>query len=139
MSSVFYANNIKELELVAKSLIEVFGSQKKIVFFGEMGVGKTSLIKSICRVLNVKDVVTSPTFSIVNEYFDNKGDSFYHFDFFRIKNKEEVYDLGYEEYFDTDSFCFIEWPEKILNLLPKERINLKIINEKGKRVIKIIS
>ena len=137
IESIFFARNLKELDLVAKSLVKIFGNQKKIVFFGEMGVGKTSLIKSLCRALNVEDIVSSPTFSLVNEYLDNQGALVYHFDFFRINNEEEVYDFGCEEYFNSDSFCFIEWPEKVLNLLPKDRLELEIINQNGERIIKI--
>ncbi len=86
MSKIFYANKAQELDEIAKAIVEVFENEKKIVFFGEMGVGKTTLIKSICKVLNVQDVVTSPTFSVVNEYKNKDGNSLYHFDFYRIKN-----------------------------------------------------
>ena len=139
MSSIFYANNIKELEVVAKSLIEVFGIQKKIVFFGEMGVGKTTLIKSICKVLNVQDVVTSPTFSVVNEYQNKDGNSLYHFDFYRIKNQEELFDLGLEEYIYSDNYCFIEWPEKAEGLLSDNFVKVQMIKNKECRIIKVIT
>ena len=139
MSSIFYANNIKELEVVAKSLIEVFGIQKKIVFFGEMGVGKTTLIKSICKVLNVQDVVTSPTFSVVNEYQNKDGNSLYHFDFYRIKNQEELFDLGLEEYIYSDNYCFIEWPEKAEGLLSDNFVQVQMTKNKECRIIKVIT
>ena len=105
MSATFIAKRIEDLDEIAKALLEAFGNQKKVVFFGEMGVGKTTLIKSICKALNVQDVVTSPTFSVVNEYHDKKGEPIYHFDFYRVKSEEEIYDLGYEEYFFTNSYC----------------------------------
>ena len=112
MSKTFYANKLEELDEIAKVLLAIFGNQKKVVFFGEMGVGKTTLIKSICKALNVQDIVSSPTFSVVNEYHDRHGNSLYHFDFYRIKDKEELFDLGLEEYFYSDCYCFVEWPEK---------------------------
>ena len=98
MSKTFYANKLEELDEIAKAFLAIFGNQKKVVFFGEMGVGKTTLIKSICKALNVQDIVSSPTFSVVNEYHDMHGNFLYHFDFYRIKNKEELFDLGLEEY-----------------------------------------
>ena len=139
MNSTFYAKTIKELDEISKALLEAFGNQKKVVFFGEMGVGKTTLIKSICKALNVQDVVTSPTFSVVNEYHDKKGKPIYHFDFYRVKSVEEIYDLGYEEYFFTNSYCFVEWPEKALGLLPKERIEVKITKDKEARIINLLA
>ena len=93
MNDTFVAKRVEDLDKIAKQLIESIGSQKKIVFFGEMGVGKTTLIKAICNVLNVQDEVVSPTFSVVNEYHNKSGEVIYHFDFYRIKSKEEIYDL----------------------------------------------
>ena len=139
MNTTFYAKTIKELDKIAKALLEAFGNHKKVVFFGEMGVGKTTLIKSICKALNVQDVVTSPTFSVVNEYHNKKGELIYHFDFYRVKSEEEIYDLGYEEYFFTNSYCFVEWPEIALGLLPKERIEVKITKYKKARIINLLA
>ena len=91
-----------------------------------MGAGKTTLIKSLCAALGVKDNVTSPTFSIVNEYQASGNQKVYHFDFYRLKNQTEALDMGYEEYFYSDAYCFVEWPEMIPDLLPDHYINIKI-------------
>ncbi len=139
MSKIFYANKAQELDEIAKAIVEVFENEKKIVFFGEMGVGKTTLIKSICKVLNVQDVVTSPTFSVVNEYQNKDGNSLYHFDFYRIKNQEELFDLGLEEYIYSDNYCFIEWPEKAEGLLSDNFIQVQMTKNKECRIIKVIT
>ncbi len=107
---------IDTLPLVAKQLIDFIGDNKIWLFYGEMGMGKTTLIRSICQVLGVCDNVSSPTFSFVNEYVLPQQ-SIYHFDFYRLKNEYEAYDLGYEEYFYSDNYCFVEWPSKISQLL----------------------
>ena len=139
MSKIFYTNKAQELDEIAKAIVKVFKNEKKIVFFGEMGVGKTTLIKSICKVLNVQDVVTSPTFSIVNEYQSKDGNSLYHFDFYRIKNQEELFDLGLEEYIYSDNYCFIEWPEKAEGLLSDNFIQVQMTKNKECRIIKVIT
>ena len=139
MSKTFYANKLEELDEIAKVLLAIFGNQKKVVFFGEMGVGKTTLIKSICKALNVQDIVNSPTFSVVNEYHDRHGNSLYHFDFYRIKDKEELFDLGLEEYIYSDNYCFIEWPEKAEGLLSDNFIQVQMTKNKECRIIKVIT
>ena len=139
MSKIFYAKKVQELDEIAKAIVEVFENEKKIVFFGEMGVGKTTLIKSICKILNVQDVVTSPTFSVVNEYQNKDGNSLYHFDFYRIKNQEELFDLGLEEYIYSDNYCFIEWPEKAKGLLSDNFIQIQMTKNKECRIIKVIT
>ena len=139
MSKIFYANKAQELDEIAKAIVEVFENEKKIVFFGEMGVGKTTLIKSICKVLNVQDIVTSPTFSVVNEYQNKDGNSLYHFDFYRIKNQEELFDLGLEEYIYSDNYCFIEWPEKAEGLLSDNFVQVQMTKNKECRIIKVIT
>ena len=139
MSKIFYANKAQELDEIAKAIVKVFKNEKKIVFFGEMGVGKTTLIKSICKVLNVQDVVTSPTFSVVNEYQNKDGNSLYHFDFYRIKNQEELFDLGLEEYIYSDNYCFIEWPEKAEGLLGDNFVQVQMTKNKECRIIKVIT
>ena len=95
------------------------------MFYGEMGAGKTTVIKSICEYLGVNGAVTSPTFSIVNEY-EGGGKRLYHFDFYRLKNQTEALDMGYEEYFYSGDYCFIEWPEKIPELLPEHYVSISI-------------
>lgn len=117
---------LSELEKVVKDLIKAAGDSRVWLFYGEMGAGKTTLIKAICRALGVHAPMTSPTFSIVNEYNADDGDVFYHFDFYRLKNEEEAYDIGVEEYLDSGRFCFIEWPERISSLLPQSRFELHI-------------
>jgi tRNA threonylcarbamoyladenosine biosynthesis protein TsaE len=117
--------SINELKDAAKQLIE-FGDKEKIfLFYGDMGAGKTTLIKSLCESLGVRESVTSPTFSIVNEY-EREGTRIFHFDFYRLKNQSEALDMGYEEYFYSGNYCFIEWPEKIADLLPPHYIRVSI-------------
>ena len=121
--------SIDELKDAAKQLIE-FGDKEKIfLFYGDMGAGKTTLIKSLCECLGVHEPVTSPTFSIVNEY-EGEGARIFHFDFYRLKNQSEALDMGYEEYFYSGNYCFIEWPEKIADLLPPHyiRINIQVLD-----------
>ena len=132
----FEINNENELDFISKEIFEKFKS-KVFLFYGEMGVGKTAFIKSICKHLNVIDVVSSPTFSIVNQYVNDQDEFMYHFDFYRTHNKNEIFDIGYEEYLFSDSFCFIEWPERLENLLPNKYIEIKMKLRDGNRVIKI--
>ena len=132
----FEINNENELDFISKEIFEKFKS-KVFLFYGEMGVGKTAFIKSICKHLNVIDVVSSPTFSIVNQYVNDQDEFIYHFDFYRTNNKNEIFDIGYEEYLFSDSFCFIEWPERLDNLLPDKYLEIKMKLNKGNRVIKI--
>jgi len=139
MSNTFYANNLQELDEIGNQLLKNFGNQKKIVFYGEMGVGKTTLIKSICKALNVQDIVTSPTFSVVNEYQTDIGNTIFHFDFFRIKEKEELLDLGLEEYIYSDNYCLIEWPEKAEGLLDDNFVEIHMKKNKDCRTIKVIT
>lgn len=117
--------SLDELKPAAEQLISFGGSEKIFLFYGDMGAGKTTLIKSLCESLGVKEPATSPTFSIVNEY---KGESskIYHFDFYRLRNQSEALDLGYEEYFYSGNYCFIEWPEKIPDLLPDNYISVNV-------------
>lgn len=132
----FEINNENELDFISKEIFEKFKS-KVFLFYGEMGVGKTAFIKSICKHLNVIDVVSSPTFSIVNQYVNDQDEFMYHFDFYRTNNKNEIFDIGYEEYLFSDSFCFIEWPERLDNLLPNKYLEIKMKLRDGNRVIKI--
>jgi tRNA threonylcarbamoyladenosine biosynthesis protein TsaE len=123
-------NGLADLEQSAKQIITFAQDELIFSFEGEMGAGKTTLIKELAKTLGVTEVVTSPTFSIVNEY-DADGRIIYHFDFYRIKNLQEAYDIGYEEYFYSGNICFIEWPEKIAPLLPEHyvKIEIKPLNE----------
>ncbi len=126
-------DNLTELPVVAKELIQAFGSKKVIAFKGEMGAGKTTLIKAICEELGVKQTISSPTFSIVNEYLSSSGKKIYHFDFYRINKISEAYDMGYEEYFYSDAYCFVEWPEKIEELMPQDVLTVNISVKDGVR------
>ena len=110
----------------AGKLLEIYPAARVFAFYGNMGAGKTTFIKAICRVLGVTDIVQSPSFSIVNEYKTLSGDSIFHFDFYRVKKLEEVYDLGYEEYLYSGSYCFIEWPEPMEALLPESVVSVRI-------------
>lgn len=137
MANTFYAKNIKDLSYVAKQLLKCTLHYKKFLFFGEMGVGKTTLIKALSLHLGVQDIVSSPTFSIVNEYMTQKKEKIYHFDFYRIKDENEAFDLGYEEYFFSSAFCFVEWPEKIPNLIEDNMVKIFMHTEKEKRIIEV--
>ncbi len=133
----YSCSDISQLPDVAEQIVRDASAHKVILFYGEMGAGKTTLIKEICRQLGVADMVTSPTFTIVNEYLNSKSESIYHFDFYRIKSETEAYDLGYESYFYSGCYCFIEWPEKIASLLPEKSAKLMITTEGEKRIIKL--
>ena len=125
--------NIDELPSVAKKLLSEFPEERFYAFFGSMGVGKTTLIKEICSQIGVFQNVCSPTFAIVNEYSDGNGDPVYHFDFYRLKNLAEAYDIGYEEYFYSGCWCFTEWTEKIEPLLPDHYLRIDITEHDGIR------
>lgn len=112
-------NNLQELEFAAEQILSRFPHDRIFLLYGDMGAGKTTLVNSLCKVLGVSDNTSSPTFSIVNEYTSDRG-PIYHFDFYRLKNEEEALDMGYEDYFYADAYCFVEWPEKISNLLPAQ-------------------
>ena len=137
MEKQLIVNNLIELPDAATTILKDIGSHKVIAFFGKMGVGKTTLIKALCQQMGVADVVSSPTFALVNEYLLGNGETIFHFDFYRIKSIEEVFDIGYEEYIYSGYYCFIEWPEMIVELLPETFVYLSIEeNDNGTRVIK---
>lgn len=128
--------SLDELPQVAKKILENANS-KILLFYGNMGLGKTTLIKEIAKQLGVKDVAHSPTFSLVNEYLSTQKETVYHFDFYRINDEEEAYDMGIEEYFDSDAWCLVEWPSVIENLLPLESVELFLTkNEDNTRKIR---
>lgn len=136
MSLKFIIKKEEELCAVAKMILEKYNS-KIFLFYGKMGVGKTSFIKKFCKELGVTDVVSSPTFSIVNHYINVNDEIIYHFDFYRTEKKEEVFDIGYEEYLFSSSYCFIEWPEKIEDLLPTNYLKINMKLDDNKRIINI--
>lgn len=124
----------------AKQFIDNMQDNHIFAFYGRMGTGKTTFIKSICEELGVQDTINSPTFAIVNEYEDADGNTIYHFDFYRIKSISEVYNMGYEEYLYSNAYCFIEWPELIEELLPQETVKVYIEEgDTGERKVKIVS
>ncbi|MFA6871950.1 MAG: tRNA (adenosine(37)-N6)-threonylcarbamoyltransferase complex ATPase subunit type 1 TsaE [Bacteroidaceae bacterium] len=117
--------SVEQLHSAAQQFIKAIEGKTVFAFYGEMGVGKTTFIKAICEELGVKDVINSPTFSIVNEYLsETTGERIFHFDFYRINKVEEAYDFGYEDYFYSNSICFIEWPELIEELLPEDAVRI---------------
>ena len=136
MSLKFIVRKEEELCAVAKMILEKYNS-KIFLFYGEMGVGKTSFIKKFCKELRVSDIVSSPTFSIVNQYSNVNDEIIYHFDFYRTEKKEEVFDIGYEEYLFSSSYCFIEWPEKIEDLLPTNYLKINMKLDDNNRIINI--
>ena len=138
MGFTLISENLEQLPKIAKEILEYSSPHKKFLFYAEMGVGKTTLIKELSLQLGVTDVVSSPTFSIVNEYISSRDRKIYHFDFYRLKDEKEAFDMGYEEYFFGDDYCFIEWPEKIPNLIEDDMIVIKIRLKGTKRVIEII-
>lgn len=125
--------SLNEIDSVAQQILEQ-NPEKVILFEAEMGTGKTTLIKALCKALKVEDTISSPTFSLVNEYETKTGEIIYHFDFYRLKSEEEALDFGVEDYLYSGNFCFLEWSEKIPNLIPDKHSVIKIkVLENGNR------
>jgi tRNA threonylcarbamoyladenosine biosynthesis protein TsaE len=133
---VIKINTLKDLKNAAKQFIELIEENKVFAFYGNMGAGKTTFIKAICSELGVKENITSPTFSLVNEYITINNQSLFHFDCYRLKNIGEAYDIGADEYFDSGQICFIEWPEKIEDLLPSGTVNviIKVLDDESREI-----
>ncbi len=130
-------DNLEHIHAAARDFIAAMGEGTVFAFYGHMGAGKTTFIKAVCECLGVEDVINSPTFAIVNEYRAESGELIYHFDFYRIKKLEEVYDMGYEDYFYSGALCFIEWPELVEELLPEDAVKVYIEeNADGTRTVK---
>lgn len=122
----YIVENIETLLEVACQFLDDWGDERLFALEGQMGAGKTTFVKAICKALEVVDVVSSPTFSIVNEYTTSAGEMLYHFDFYRIDNEQEALDFGVEEYWDSGAMCFMEWSEKVSSLLPDTVLEVKI-------------
>ncbi|GAB1451193.1 tRNA (adenosine(37)-N6)-threonylcarbamoyltransferase complex ATPase subunit type 1 TsaE [Draconibacterium sp.] len=130
------ADQLKTLDTIAKKLVHQFPDNRIFAFYGKMGAGKTTFIQSVCKILGTNDNVTSPTFALINEYKTSQQQSIFHFDFYRIKDIEEAFDLGYEDYLFSGNYCLIEWPEMIEQLLPENIVKVKIeVAEDGVRNI----
>ncbi len=128
--------SLEDLPGAAEKLIESFNDERIFAFYGKMGAGKTTFIKEICTFLQVEDVVTSPTFALINEYITVSGDSVFHFDFYRIEKASEAMNIGFEEYIYSDDYCLIEWPEKVEEIMPERFVKVTITEkENGNRVI----
>lgn len=131
-----YAQRLNELDTVAHRLLAEGRVRPVWLFEGDMGAGKTTLIKALCRSLGVVSMVQSPTFSIVNEYTTHEGKSVYHFDCYRLRNEIEALDIGIDEYFQSGNYCFIEWPERIASLWPATYYRVRLtVDETGRRTI----
>ena len=129
-------NSLEQIHEAAQEFVAAMGDHTVFAFYGQMGAGKTTFVKAVCECLGVEDVINSPTFAIVNEYRSGSGELIYHFDFYRIKKLEEVYDMGYEDYFYSGALCFIEWPELIEELLPADAVKASIVEaEDGSRTV----
>ena len=120
------AATTNDLYPIAQKLLRTFPNKKVVAFYGKMGAGKTTFIQAICKELGSADTVTSPTFAIINEYSSKQNEAIFHFDFYRINDISEAFDLGYEDYFYSGNYCFIEWPEKIQPLLPENLLEVNI-------------
>ena len=131
--------SLDDMKKAAAEFVAAMDGRKVFAFYGKMGAGKTTFIKAICEELGVEDVINSPTFAIVNEYLDGKGEPIYHFDFYRIKKESEAYDIGFEDYVYSGNLCFMEWPELIEDLLPEDAVKVMIEEEDdGRRKVKTL-
>ncbi len=130
--------DLQHLRQAAGKLIDAFSDKRLFAFFGAMGSGKTTIIKSVCECLGATDIVSSPTFTLVNEYRTGSGQPLYHIDFYRIRKQEEVFDFGIEEYLSGESYCFMEWPELIEDILPDETVRIRItVMDNGARCLSV--
>ncbi len=135
--TILTITTLADLDKAARAFYHLMGTHRVFAFYGPMGIGKTTFIKALCKIFSVKDAISSPTFSIVNEYFSGQQEQLFHFDFYRINSQEEAFDFGYEDYFYSGAYCFIEWPEKIENLLPPDCVRVEIIETAEKRELRV--
>jgi len=128
-----------KIRKIARDFLEQYGRHRIFAFYGELGSGKTTFIKALCKELGVYDIVSSPSFSIINEYNSHRHGKVYHFDFFRMEKQEEVFDIGYEDYFFSGQYCFIEWADKIQFLLPDKSVHIHmIVDGRSRRILEIM-
>lgn len=136
--TIIRIEKLEDYPTAARQFIAAMQGERIFAFYGKMGTGKTTLIKSICEEMGVEDCINSPTFAIVNEYVSGDEETIFHFDFYRIKSIAEVYNMGYEEYIYSDAYCFMEWPELIEELLPEETVKVYITEESdGTRTVRM--
>jgi tRNA threonylcarbamoyladenosine biosynthesis protein TsaE len=133
----FVCQSIEELPKIAAEFLSAFSSSRIFAFHGDLGAGKTTFIKVLCEQLGVKDAMSSPSFSLVNEYRDEKNNPVYHFDLYRLKSPQEAFDIGMEEYLYSGNYCFVEWPERAIEILPEDTVHVHIREENGSREIKV--
>ncbi len=136
MKTSFLARNTDQLTPIARDILKEIPHGAVIALYGEMGAGKTTFVHALCDEMGIQGAINSPTFSIINEYEVENGELVYHFDFYRINSVEEAYDFGYEEYFNSGYYCFIEWPELVESLLPPQviRINIEVLPDETRKI-----
>ena len=132
------SEGLEQLPVIAGKILRYASPRKKFLFYADMGVGKTTLIKELSLQLGAVDIISSPTFSIVNEYTTSSDYKIYHLDLYRLEDDKEAFDFGYEEYLNSDNYCFIEWPEKLPDLDNEDIVSVKMYLDGDKRVIEII-
>lgn len=133
----FRVDSLSEIESVSVKFLQALSGYKKFAFHADMGAGKTTFINALLKRLGIEDHSSSPTFSIVNEYFSKEHGPIYHFDFYRLDSEEEAYDIGVEDILYEDHYCFMEWPNKIGNLLPQDCVNVYITVQENSRIIDV--
>jgi tRNA threonylcarbamoyladenosine biosynthesis protein TsaE len=134
----FYIDSVDTLQSVAADFLNIYPDHRVFAFYGELGSGKTTFIKALCRELGVTDLVSSPSFALIHEYQSDRYGKLYHFDFYRMEKLEEAYDIGYEDYFYSGNFCFIEWADKAESLLPSGTLHINIIpDESSGRILEV--
>lgn len=136
MKTAFLARNTDQLHPIAQDIINELPKGAVVALYGEMGAGKTTFVHALCEEMGIQGAINSPTFSIINEYETDNGELVYHFDFYRINSVEEAYDFGYEEYFNSGYYCFIEWPQLVESLLPPSviRINIEVLVDETRKI-----